>query len=285
MMQHEQAKEIAEKNKVYKKANRSRANYVGVGLVLFIYLFFFLSNQVLPQKMTEAGSVTKLGKEYDFAENRTVSLIRATYSEEQEMMEVLLHFTNKNYDNVNDYFYTLALSGTSTKGKMVEEVFNEDLFTVLRIKDLPKRYREATIYFAPKVVPVDAITDKLTGEIILNTHNVTKQHINLHKGRTDYLKERLNSMITYYEKVLQRQEAILEDLETRAAALTSENEEISENKAYMTEKEIRQREETVIDNEDQLMEVREQIKSENEKIKRTKAEIEQAKAKRDQLKP
>lgn len=283
-MEKETEKEVCEKNKIYLKKQKEKRIYIILAAIVSIYCFFFLSSFILPQKTTSAEDVTVIGKEINFAENRTVTLVRADYSGEQKMMEIVLYFTNQNYDNVNSYYYAFSLTGASTKGLVVDEVFNEELFTVLRIKDLPKDYGEMTLYFAPKTVEESQITDEITGTVILNQYNVEKKSIDLNKSRRDYLIERLELVIGEYKTTLERQTKKLEDLQTTAAALETENKEIKENKLYMTDYEIQQREQTIIENEDMLVEVKEEIKLQEEKVKATRAEIKAAENKKNKLK-
>lgn len=61
-----------EANRIYRKAQRGEKMWYGIALVLLIYLFFFCSNLILPQKLTPKNAVTKLGETQNFAENRSV---------------------------------------------------------------------------------------------------------------------------------------------------------------------------------------------------------------------
>lgn len=283
-MQRDQIKEIKEKNKIYNKQKKRKSKFYIIGAVVLVYCFFFLSSLILPAQRTDADHVTKIGEEISFAENRTVTLVDAKYSKEQEMMEVVLHFTNQNYDNVNDYYYALTLTGASTKGLEVQEVYNEDLFTVLRVKDLPKNYTEMTLLFAPKTVELGKVTDDITGSVILNKYNVSADTIDVHKGRTEYLAERMNTVIITYEKQLKRQENSLDELLQKKTAIESENSEFEKIKKYMTDQEIEQKELVIIENQERLVEIQEDIKTQQIKISNTKQKITDAKNKMEQLK-
>lgn len=282
-MQRESIKEIKEKNKIYSRQKNRKSKFYIIGAVVLIYCFFFLSSFILPAQRTDQENVTQVGEAVSFAENRTYTLVDAKYSKEQEMMEVVLHFTNQNYDNVNEYYYALTLTGASTKGMVVEEVFNEDLFTVLRVKDVPSNYTEMTILFAPKTVSMDKVTDENTGSIILNKYNVCESEIDLNKTRTEYLKERMLAVIESYEKQLSNQKKKLEELEQTKEAIMSENEDFEKNKKYMTSQEIQQKELVIIENQDRLVEITEDIEEQKVKIENTKAKISEAEAKVKQL--
>ena len=278
-MEKNSVKEIKEKNKIYHKQKKRKSKYYLIGAVVIIYCFFFLSSLILPAQRTDKADTTPVGEPVPFAENRTVTLVDAKYSKEQELMEIVLHFTNQNYDNVNEYYYALTLAGASTKGMKVEEIYNEDLFTVLRVKDVPPKYTEMTILFAPKVVDETDITDEITGTVTLNKFNVTSATIELNKARTAYLAERMNLVIANYEKQLSRQKNKLEELQQMEAAIISENEEFEKNKKYMTDQEISEKELVIIEKQDTLVEVREDIATQKAKIQNTQDKIDESKKK------
>ena len=262
---------------MYRKAKRSRKPYYLIGSILLVYLFFFCSNLIFPQGEVHKAGATKPGEAVPFAENRTVTLIQATYSPDQELMEIVLQYTNENYDNVNDYYYTMTLAGADTKGLTVNPRFEEPLITVLLIPNLPEDYRELTLLFAPKTVSMDQITDDITGTVVLNEYNVTEGTIDRSKTKSAYLKERLEVILVSYEKTLQRQEKQKAKLENRIEALLSEQDAFQENKRYMTEEEVEQGEALLLENETELMEVREELKQQEARIKETKKLIEDAK--------
>lgn len=274
-----------EANRIYRRKQRSGRVWYGIGLVLLIYLGFFCSNWILPQQLTPADAVTRPGEARSFAENRSVRLLRATYSPEQEVMEILLQFTNENYDNVEDYYYALELAGAKAKGLQVEPIFHEPLVTVLRIEHLPRSYQELQLYVAPKTVPMEQVTDAITGTLTLNRYNVTEGRINRRKTRTGYLKERLDSVIADYERIQKRQERVQADYETKIAALEAENQEILENRRYRTDAESRKKEEIRLDNEEQISELRELVKQQEQKVEATRREIQNAMKKRQSLHP
>lgn len=272
-----QKRELEQKNQVYRKAKRSRKPYYLIGSILLVYLFFFCSNLIFPQGEVHKAGATKPGEAVPFAENRTVTLIQATYSPDQELMEIVLQYTNENYDNVNDYYYTMTLAGADTKGLTVNPRFEEPLITVLLIPNLPEDYRELTLLFAPKTVSMDQITDDITGTVVLNEYNVIEGTVDRSKTKSAYLKERLEVILASYEKTLQRQEKQKAKLENRIEALLSEQDAFQENKRYMTEEEVEQGEDLLLKNETELMEVREELKQQEARIKETKKLIEDAK--------
>ncbi len=283
-MDKKREKEIRERNKPYHKKPKRKTPIYASTAVCIIYIFFFLSNIIIPKPITAASGVTKIGEETDFAEKRTYTLISCQYSEEQELMEIVMQFTNNNYDRINEYHYALTLSDASPSKADLEEKYNEDLFTVLHIKNLPKGYGEMELLFAPKTVSALDVTDDITGTIILNKHNVENvNYINPDKAKSAYLKERLDGMIIHLGERLDRQQKKLDQLRTTRQALLDEAQSYEENKKYMTADEIAQMEETVKMNQEDAIKLEAEIEKQERKISKTQGKITEARQKRDAL--
>ncbi len=277
-------KETRERNKIYHKSPRRKTPIYASIAVCIIYAFFFLSNIIMPTPITEADGVTKIGEETDFAEKRTYVLLSCQYSEKQELMEIVIQFTNNNYDRINEYYYALMLSNAKTSKVELEEKYNEDLFTVLHIKNLPKGYGDMELLFAPKTTTEDAVTDDITGTAILNRHNVESVgYIDPGKTKSAYLKDRLDGMIASLEERLGRQQKKLDKLRTTKQALMDEAQSYEENKKYMTADEIARMDETVKLNQEDAAKLGSEIENQKQKISKTQEKITEARQKRDAL--
>ena len=137
----ESKKEILEKEKIYHEKKKARTPiYIVIG-VLIIY-------------------VTALGVEEEYTENRSVTLVSAEYSKDQEIMEIVLNLKNNNYDNVDTYYYALTAMNEKSSKIKIKEIFNEDLFTVIRLEGVKKNYREIEFMLAPKVGDINEINDR-----------------------------------------------------------------------------------------------------------------------------
>ncbi len=276
-------KEISEKNRMYQKKRKSVVR-ICIFAVVMIYAFFFTSKLIIPAPLTGPGEVTRIGQEAEYAENRTCSLISADYAQEQELMEIVLTFTNENYDGIDDYYYALECTGASTKKLTIKEVYHEDLFTVLRIQNLPKGYHELTLLYAPKLVAMEEVTDDMTGKVILNKHNVEETaKIDTGKNRADYYKERLSAMEDALEEKLARQQAKLSELEIRKKALEDEIMEIEENRLYMTADEIQMQQERAISNTEEIAGTDEEIILQKKRIEAIKESIKDVREKENAL--
>ena len=176
------------------------------------------------------------------------------------------------------------LSNAKTSKVELEEKYNEDLFTVLHIKNLPKGYGDMELLFAPKTTTEDAVTDDITGTAILNRHNVESVgYIDPGKTKSAYLKDRLDGMIASLEERLGRQQKKLDKLRTTKQALMDEAQSYEENKKYMTADEIARMDETVKLNQEDAAKLGSEIENQKQKISKTQEKITEARQKRDAL--
>lgn len=273
-------KEILEKEKIYHERKKSRMPIYMSIVVLIIYAFFFTSKLTIPQPISSKEQVAELGYAEEFAENRTVTLVSAEYSKEQKILELVLNFKNKNYDNVNDYFYSLTSINADPADIKIDEIFNEDLFTVIRLSNVKKNYREIEFLLAPRIGEISDVTDDMTASIILNKYNVTLvDRIDTSKSREDYLKERLARLVDQLEKKLKSQEKKLEKLNDQKTAFKAEINNSQKEQKYMTSEEIAESNTRNEENQERILQVEEDIRKQESKIAKTKKEIEDAKAK------
>lgn len=281
----ENKKEVLEKEKIYHEKRKTRMPIYIVICVLLVYVFFFTSKITIPQPITNETNVTILGKEEEFANNRSVTLVSAEYSREQELIELVLSLKNDNYDNVNNYYYALtAVNERSSKIK-IKEVFNEELFTVIRLYNVKKNYREIEFLLAPKIGEISDVTDDITANIILNKYNVTSVNkIKTDKTKMDYLQDRLIGIVSQLEEKLHRQEENLEKLQIQKSSLEEEIINSEKEQKYMTEKEIQEAADRNQSNQDLIDETIMTIEKQKKKIEKTQAEIKDAKEKADALK-
>lgn len=281
----ESKKEIQEKEKTYHGKTKSKRPIYITAVILLIYIFFFTSKLTVPQPITKADNVTIPGTEEEFAQNRSVTLLSAEYSKDQEMLEMVLNLKNENYDNVNDYYYALTAVNENSADIEIKEVIKEDLLAVIRLQGVKKNYREIEFMIAPKLGPINEISDDMTASIILNKYNVTTvSKIDTAKTKTEYLQERLIGMTQQLESKLDKQEYKLEQLETKKAALQKEIEDSEKEEKYMTAAEAKSTALRNAENQELILDTEDLIQKQKEKITKTKAEIEDAQSKIKALK-
>ena len=218
--------------------------------------------------------------EEEYTENRSVTLVSAEYSKDQEIMEIVLNLKNNNYDNVDTYYYALTAMNEKSSKIKIKEIFNEDLFTVIRLEGVKKNYREIEFMLAPKVGDINEISDEMTATVILNKYNVdTVNRINTSKTKTDYLQERLVGMVDQLKDRLERQEDKLQQLKTKKSSLEKEITDSEKEQKYMTVEEVQEMTERNQSNQDTILETDELIKKQQKKIEKTQREIKDAKEK------
>lgn len=269
-------KELNEKNRVYKGTGKTKVPMIVIAAIVLIYAFFFTSNIFIKTPVTDAEDVTVLGAETEFADNRTFTLCKAIYSPEQEMMEIVIQFTNKNYDNVNDYYYTLTCTGAKSKKMTIKEIYAEELFNVIRIENVPKSYSEIEFMFAPKVVEMSGVTDEITGSVILNKNNVKFQTIKTDKTRESYYKDRLSGVKKVAESKLDKEKKHLAKLKENEKALQSEADDFEKNKKYMTSDEIKEKEAAIKANEERLIDNKNEQRKSSDLIQEYEKELAEA---------
>lgn len=280
------SKDIKEKEKIYHKKTKAKYPIIMAACIVMVYAFFFTSQLTLPEHISDRNLTTKIGQENDFSENRSYTLVSAKYSEEQKVMEVILNLQNENYDNVNDYYYALTSVGEDSSDIKINEVYNEDLFTVVRFENLDPSFREINFMIAPKTVnDIAEVKDEDTASIILNKYNISDvQHIDLDKTKTEYAIERLEGMVGTLNERLDRQKEKLQELNTQLQALKDEESLLNEESKYMTDSEVEERKEHIQQNDNLQAEIEQEIVKQENKIKNTEAEIANAKSTIDSLK-
>lgn len=273
-------KEEMEREKIYINPKKRNTFVVLLIAIIAVYLFFFTSKILIPEPITDKSMVTKIGDTTDFAQNRTYTLLSAEYSPDQMVMEIMITFQNLNYDNVNDYYYAITSTGADPSDIIINNLYNEDLFTVIRLENLKKNYGEIDLLFAPKVGKIEDVTDDMTGTIILNKYNVDEKNmIDLEKTKEDYLQDRLEKIIDELYKKLNRQEEKLELLINRKTALEDEISNSEKDADYMTAGELYEQEKAINENKEELEETKKEIETQKKRIANTQNDIKDAESK------
>jgi hypothetical protein len=258
--------------------NKTRITILaGTAALLLVYAFFFLSAVILPTQITAKGEVTAIGSHVQYMEGREATLVSATYSERQQMMEIVMQLGNDSLDNIDTYYYALIADGNVRDAVKIEEVINERLLTVIRVSGL-RKFHEAEFVFAPKLKPIEEISSVEEGFFILNRHNLKDGTVDVKKGKKAYLAERILSVIDALVQELDRASAGLSSLETKLAALQDSNNDLYENMAFMTSAEREQADRAIVSNQEEMVRVSEDIVSAKGDIALIESRIKDAKA-------
>ena len=115
---------------------------IGFAIVFFLgYVFFFSSNLWMPRSYEDIR-ITPLGSTVE-ANDRKITLLEWTYSEEQHLMEVMIDISNASVDGIDQYKWS-ALDRNEGMCE-VEPVIESSNFAVLHLKRVPTRWTEISL--------------------------------------------------------------------------------------------------------------------------------------------
>jgi hypothetical protein len=207
--------------------------YFGAGVIVLLYIFFFAAKFMFPQHILDADEVTPIGEKISYMSGRAYTLQSAVYSKEQRLMELIFRFENTS-DGINDYYYTAVLSGKDEELN-VSQIINEPLLTVIRIDgDKLKKYEEIELLFAPKLRPIDEISEDEIMHIYLNKHNVKDGHIDTKKTSTEYLIDRFRAEVKGLTRELGSKNEELKSHQKAITDLQKSNDKLTADMEFMT---------------------------------------------------
>lgn len=238
-------------------------------IVLAIYIFFFTSNLWINRPLLPASQI---GEKISYMDQRSYRLVSAVYDEDKKEMELVLDLENNSLDNINDYYYSLTMKRGNTKKVEIKEVYNNPLLTVIRLKNIPSRYREIEFLFAPKITKIEKITDDMTGIIRLNKNNVKVAKLKANKSEKDYLKERIESLILSLDKKIEKNNKNIKGYKDNISAIDSEKKYYNENKNFMSEDEIKSEERKIEEFEFKISEINSELEKARNRVKKYEEE-------------
>ncbi|QNM08300.1 coiled-coil domain-containing protein [Wansuia hejianensis] len=254
----------------------SKSKGIVVFLVLFLcgYGFFFSSNLWMPVS-GNANKLTKFNQPMEF-NNRTVTLLRWDYSETEHKMEVELEVENPTFDGINTYEYC-AIDASNSKLNVVPILQDPD-YVVLQLENVPKRWSEVSLRMGLPEESEDA-TNTVILRMYTNVRDVQRVNSLEPKSRNDYLIQRMDLQIAYYEEEIQALEQTIHEQEEYQKNAQEEIKRLTDNKKFQTEEEIEETdrliqtaeqkqeasEELVQQNKDEIKEYQKKIEKTNEK--------------------
>lgn len=268
--------------KLYKYEKHQKLVFGSIGAVLIILIFCFLSNFIFPAKLVSKSDVTKIGIPYEFDSLRSFTVYEISYAKAQETLEVVLEFTNNNFDGVDDYYYALALTGASNKNIKIDEVLHDTLLTVIRIHGV-KPFDEAQLLFAPKYGNMEDATDAQTGICTINKYNLQMVNSFDTKNKADYLICRIDVIIAKLEKQLKRENDNLQALRDRVKNLEKENLAMEDSKSYLTTDELSSADDKILKNKEIINRTKDGIRQKEQKIETLQGKLDEAKSKKEEI--
>jgi hypothetical protein len=218
----------------------------GIAIAAIIYSAFFSSRFWMPSSIVLEEDVPQPGSVMDYMDGRQATFLSATFSPSQSLLEVAIQLSNTSLDGVDTYYFVAVAEGSDTENPEVHEVFSDWLMTILRID--VDNFEEIKLYFAPKIAPLEDITDAQTGIITLNNFNVKEGKVNVNKTETEYFRERIDVIVAGYKSDLEERQKAYTKLSDEINTLTEMNSKLREEEGLMTQEEIVATEEQIVDN-------------------------------------
>lgn len=218
--------------RVYRDHRQETLIIITVIIVILGYVFFFTSGYLFK----DTSVATPLDSPITFSEDtRSVTLLEADYSPSQETMEIKIQLTNKTFDGIDDYYFEADVLRGNKNTLKVKQVVHTEILTVIQISGVKPRYRELTLYLAPKLKNV---AQKNLYALVVNNKNCkSTSHIEA-KTLTEYLVDRLKLTISRLTKEFDANTAKIKANTTLIQKMSSKNTELEKSKMYLTLDEI-----------------------------------------------
>lgn len=243
-------------------------------LIIFcIYLLFFTSKLYIHEPLREES---KIGDKISYMQNRSVTLVHATYDKDKKEMEVQLDLDNNSNDNIDEYYYIVSKTEGSSEDIKVQEVYNKPMYTVLRIKNLKGSFREISLFVAPKIADIGDIGDSDYVELVLNKNNIKYMALN-DKYEIDYLRERHAMLIKEKEDHVKKMKLKIKKHEEELYNIRKSQRDYKENIDYLTDEEKASYEDRIKSNKEEENLIEDKIKNCKKRIKTDKEDIKKLK--------
>lgn len=202
-----------------------------ISFIIIVYMFFFLSSNFVH----EPTPATPLNEPLMFdEETRSVTLLEAEYSPEQQIMEVKIQLHNSDFDGIETYAYYVDILRGNNSRLEIEEVAHSDIITVVQIHHLKPRFKELTLNLAPQL---DEITENnLTSLVITKDNYSVVSEIKTLKAQ-DYLIEKLHLTIEQLQLKISETEELIKQKEEEISAAEKKNADLEKSKVFFTTEE------------------------------------------------
>lgn len=240
-----------------KDKGKNSGNFILFVVILAGYLFFLSSRLWLPD-MRELIEATPFYEKQPF-EDYSVYLTKWDYSEKQRVMELVVEVESK--DLLSSQLGCEAVERTA--GELnVETVLKDREYQVIRIKDIPEKWREVSIH----------LKDEEGNSLNLYTNVEAVNRVGKldEKDRAGYTKERLEGQADYDTYMIRQKEKEIADLTEENRKLEDGIEEMK-TKKYPTQEEADKAADLVISAENKCRTNEAAIADRTEEIEALKA--------------
>lgn len=279
-LNNESQKEIQLKEKSYTRKNNKTKSIVIIIVLILVYMAFFTSKLWMFPKLKEASHI---GEKQHYMLDRTASLVSCIYDENKREMEIVLNLENDSLDNIDTYYYAYSCVGQNPRKIQLKERYNEKLFTVLRISNLKKGYRELKLFLAPQIVKKSEVNDSITASFVINKNNVTFGKIKDDKSKNDYINDRLNSIILEQKASIKKVDKNIKKLNAKLAAIEKNKADYEKDKDFLSDAEKEKYRLSISVNEEEKSALKNDIAEANAEKERLEKELAELYARQKKL--
>lgn len=242
-------------------------------IIGYIYILFFTSKLYIHEPLSKP---TTLGKQNDYMMDHSLTVVNATYDKDKKEMEIQLDLDNTSTDNVDDYYFVPSIKNGKAKKLKITEVYNTPMYTVIRINNLKRNFKELKLFVAPKIKPMNKINDDEYIELIFNKKNISYGNIENHTEKY-YLDERYKLLVKNKENEIEELENKLKEYQDKLKSFDKVEKDYADNESYLTDKEKAEYKTRIEQNKEEKSKVTEDIESTQAKLEKCKKELEQLK--------
>lgn len=224
-------------SKIALNTKRNKNFFLMGFLTLYVagYFIFFSSKMWLftENDLIEASPLQE-SNEY---EGREITIGRWDYSKSQNMMEIELSISNLSADGIQKYDYSAI---ERTKGEQrIETVIEKPDFVILRIYDVPEKWREISVRLALEKDSANPF------KMYMNKKDISYVSEIPERTEAEYQVVKLDNLMLHYEKNIKNLEKEIKELEAENETLESNVLELKEQEEYQTAKEVEETEQIV----------------------------------------
>lgn len=252
----------------------SKNKFFRIYLLVFVvgYIFFFTTPLWNEEEISSAATKLFEIQQYN---NREIYISRWDYSEEQKMMEVEICINNKSLDDADTYQYRAI--DKKINEMEVEEVAGNKEFKIVRIKGVPKNWKQISLKM---VLTGKEYDEKSVLNLFATVESVNKVNSIPDLSIKAYNQQRLENQMLFYAKEIKK--GALDILENKDSQVEYANkiQELQDDMKWQTQEEkgntekiIEQAENAISQLEKNNDDIQKEIAGYQEKIRKTAEKI------------
>lgn len=225
-----------------KEKQRKKPKYMMFIMFFFFfiggYTLFFTSTFWMPDTGI-AKRKTELHREIEW-NKRVVSLLRWEYSEKQNLMEIEIEVTNKEFDKKNNYEFSVMES--NGKRLKVDSILVEPDWIIVQVRNVPKRFRELSLHMG-----IENDDNEGYVRFYTNKNDVERVEKIKKKSKKEYMVVRLEETVAGYHEKIEEIEKEIEKEQKSIAEIEKEIMRLEAKMPYQTDEEVEQTQKLIDD--------------------------------------